>query len=163
MKKAELIHNSKGHVIFQIEYIEADDYVVAQWFGFVNEIGISKQAFSLIIDYLHHYKCRALLHNSHQQVGPWPKLDAWLQDTWLPELAQTNLRYFAHVHSKNAFTQSSARTILKAIDSRIQLQYFYYAPAAETWLVERGHSTPISRGLFNTVLYNFWSALPVFS
>lgn len=163
MKKAELIHDSKGQLIFQIEYVETDDYLSARWFGFVNEISVSKQAFSLIIDYLNHYQCRALLHNSHTQVGPWPKLDTWLYETWIPELSLSNLRYFAHVHSKNAFTQSSARTILKSLAPRIQLQYFYYAPAAETWLVEKGHVKPLPRGMFNTVLYNFWSALPVIS
>lgn len=133
----ECIWDSKQTVFFEIIYKPKENYIHCKWIGFVNEIAPSKKAYKLILSYAQRYNCARILHDNTQQVGPWPKINEWLEKVWMPSLKDVGVHFFAHVYSKNVFTQLSAQNLLDKGLSKLSLKYFYNLEPAKEWLLKQ--------------------------
>ncbi|GAB4399805.1 MAG: hypothetical protein OHK0053_20620 [Microscillaceae bacterium] len=139
MSAQEKLKNAQNLVYFKITYFPETHLVESEWIGFINDVESSKQAYLLMSEFLNQYRCEAILNSNKKQVGPWPKVDEWLAETWLPHMQMTGLKYFAHLHSRNLFTQVSAERAFANIPKGIFLEHFYEEEQARQWLLRQSN------------------------
>ncbi len=61
----------------------------------------------------------------------------YLEEVWIPGMAEAGLKFFAHIHSDNVFTQLSASRIVSESKHGIEFRHFKDESIAKKWLLER--------------------------
>lgn len=127
--------DSKGEIFFKARYRDNDSILYCEWIGFINDIEPAKKACMRMVELLEEKKCKMLLNDNREQIGPWPPISDFLNDIWKPALAKAGLLAFAHIHSENVFTQFTANRVLNAEKSHgIHFEHFDNEERAIFWL-----------------------------
>jgi hypothetical protein len=129
--------NSKGQVFFTAE-VKPDNVLYCEWIGYINDIPNTQKACLLMVEIAQRYRCKIVLNDNRRQIGPWPAINEWLETTWKPALAKAGIKWFAHIHSENIFTQISAnKVLLSQISCGIEFHNFDSEPSALAWALGR--------------------------
>jgi hypothetical protein len=131
------VTDSKGNVFFDAHYRADLGILHCEWIGFINDIEPAKKACLLMAELIKFYGCKLLLNDNRRQIGPWPAINSWLENTWKPALSAAGLKSFAHIHSENVFTQFTANKVLqKEFSHGIHFGHFENEEIAIAWLDE---------------------------
>ncbi|MEM9829547.1 MAG: hypothetical protein AAF944_02865, partial [Bacteroidota bacterium] len=128
------IKNSKGVVFCTISALPSEEFIYVEWIGYVNEVEASKTACRKIVDFIEQSGKSILLNDNRKQTGPWPPVEKWLGEVWIPAMKEAGLKMFAHLHSPSYFTELSAKNNLKDILGGIEFGHFKSEEEAKAWL-----------------------------
>lgn len=129
------IKNFNDIDMFKLKLLEDEHILYSEWIGFINDIPMAKESCLAVVDKIEETKVHLLLNDNRQQEGPWPTIDDWLQNVWIPAMSKAGLKYFAHIHSKNIFTKFSASNILSEVKNGIEFRHFDNEKSAKDWLL----------------------------
>ncbi|MEH0154382.1 hypothetical protein V6R21_09575 [Limibacter armeniacum] len=132
----EEVCNSSNQVFFRGEYLPTDNMLNCEWIGFIAEIEPSKEACNKVVELSKKYNSSCVLNDNRNQTGPWPKIDDWLENHWMPSLAAAGVKFIAHIHSPNVFTNFSAQKHFKDTKHGIEFKHFQDEEEAKNWLKE---------------------------
>ena len=134
--------NSKGITFCTISLLPTQDFIYVEWIGFVNEVEASKTACLKIVEFIRRSGKNILLNDNRKQTGPWPPVEQWLGEVWIPGMKTAGLKRFAHLHSPNYFTELSAKNNLKDVVAGIEFGHFNNEKEATTWLTSLNEVQP---------------------
>lgn len=117
----------------ELSYDEANDWLYADWQGYLNEEGAKKSALA-VIKGIKETGTTKVLNDNRNQTGPWPPIDQWLAEVFIPGLKEAGLQYFAYIHSPSVFTQMSASKFANQIINEIEFDHFKDETEARQWL-----------------------------
>ena len=125
--------NSRGTMFCTIS-LPAENFIYVEWVGFVNEVDASKTACLKIVDFIRKSGKSLVLNDNRKQTGPWPPVEQWLGEVWIPGMRDAGLKRFAHLHSSNVFTELSAKNNLRDTVEGIEFGHFKDEEEAKAWL-----------------------------
>ncbi|MGD1895023.1 MAG: hypothetical protein ACFB15_31070 [Cyclobacteriaceae bacterium] len=136
------IKNSKDVTFCTISALPSEDYIYVEWIGFVNEIEASKIACRKVVDFIERSGKILLLNDNRKQTGPWPPIEKWLGEVWIPAMRNAGLKMFAHLYSPSYFTELSAKTNLRDTVGGIEFGHFNSEEDAKGWLANQDEALP---------------------
>ena len=136
------IKNSKNITFCTISLMPSQNYVYVEWIGFIDEAETSKTACQEVVEFIQHSEKSLLLNDNRRQTGPWPPINKWIGEVWIPSMIEAGLRKFAHIYSPNYFSELSAKKNLRDDVSGIKFGHFSNEKKARKWLVGRSEALP---------------------
>ncbi|MES2732011.1 MAG: hypothetical protein V4714_09690 [Bacteroidota bacterium] len=126
--------NRFGKTFCITEYDSANDWIYANWFGFVTPDDIKKWS----VDYLkllNQTNCSRFLINNKELRGPWQQANEWIAVELTPKAIAGGLRYYAHVVSPDLFGAMSVNDLEKRVEGvGFVMRVFKEMDAAQDWL-----------------------------
>ena len=119
---------------FSISCEEGNDVMNVVWVGHQDMHSV-KHGGMLMIDYLKRNKCNKVFNDNREVLGTWSEASDWAATTWLPQMEQAGLQYFAWVLSPSAFSQLSAIKSADNSEKSANISFFSDAQQAMDWLV----------------------------
>lgn len=136
MQKLEL-KNSFGKVFFTLEYNKNEDYIYADWIGFVTVENVIEGA-TKVAELLEKTKCPSFINDNTRLTGPWKNANDWIEKEWTPRALQAGLKNFAFVVSPNIFGELSATDLGVRLDSLgFEMKSFKDLQVSKDWIKER--------------------------
>lgn len=109
MQNVEL-KNQIGKVFFTLEYDKVNDWLYANWIGFVNVEEVIQGA-TKCLEAFEQTHCPNFINDNRLLTGPWNKANDWIATVWMPRALEAGLKNFAFVMSPNIFGELSAKEL----------------------------------------------------
>jgi hypothetical protein len=134
MINEKIIKDSKNQDFFDCKYIKEENIILGTWTGNMLEVGPAKQAANTFIQLLESTPCDLVLDDNRLGIGPWADLNDWLMQVWLPAIAKTKIRRYAHVMSPDKSAKGPAFKMFNQVVNNSIFATFDSYKSAMTWL-----------------------------
>jgi hypothetical protein len=136
MQKIEL-RNHVDKVFFTLEYRETENYIYANWIGFVNVDNVIDGA-TKVLEAFESTGCPSFVNDNRELTGPWKNANDWIENIWTPRALQAGLKNFAFVVSPNIFGELSAKDLGLRLDNLgFEMRTFKDYEKAVAWIADR--------------------------
>ncbi|SMG29878.1 hypothetical protein SAMN05661096_01917 [Marivirga sericea] len=125
--------NNLDRVICITEYQKDNDWIYCDWEGYANVDAVKNWGLEFA-DLVKKTKCAYLLNDDSKSTGPWTQAMEWIETVLIPKVIEAGLKYYAHVVSKNTFSEMSAKELNMNIDGQLEMATFKTVEEAQEWL-----------------------------
>jgi hypothetical protein len=129
----EILHRGDGSVFLSLEYIAAEDWVHARWYG-PQTLGSVMTGGLTHLDMLRAQPCSKLLNDHRELVGTFVDANEWIEQVWTPLIMDAGLRSIGQVVSPDVFGQLAIEDLQHRIGNQLDLILFEDVEAAQDWL-----------------------------
>jgi hypothetical protein len=127
------IKNTLDRTFIFIELDEENKWVYNNWVGYQSFDSVVAGA-NACLDYLEPQKCKAILNDNRQVVGPWDHATDWIANDWTPRAIRAGLKYFAHVVDDQTLAAMSAGEMHQKVGDIFEMKVFNQIEDARDWL-----------------------------
>ena len=133
-KEMESMFTSRN---LDIYYDNTNKFIYSDWKGFQNVENVKAGCEQILLE-LKKKSASKVFNDNSKVTGPFQGATEWLANDWFPRMFEAQMKYFAWVLSPNVFSQLSAESTVKKLDTGEIIQTFESFQKAEQWIKEVG-------------------------